>query len=195
MRFQSEPCCDGHVKADCHRSFLGGGQRGFLPRQLTKCSRRSSTAHSPMHQVRIAKNMDNDLSFPCNGKVPPAIPNGDQYELVFLQADQTRQWGRPKVFLWFQMLTSGEWHGQAFYMACNVAEKGKWTASCKFWQAWVLAAGRRPTRADRMSTAIFKNKVFRARMRKVLKTAKQTDRTPAQQYSVVDELLEVLTGR
>jgi len=46
-----------------------------------------------------------------------------------------------------------------------------------------------------MSTAIFKNKVFRARMRKVLKTTKQIDRTPAQQYSVVDELLEVTVGQ
>lgn len=138
---------------------------------------------------------DEDLSFPCNSDIPPAIPDGDQYEVTFLRAEEVRQWGRGKVFLWFQMQTAGEWHGHGFYMACNVAPKGKWTASCKFWQTWVLAAGRRPNRADRMSTAVFKNKVFRVRMRKVLKTAKQTDRTPAQQYSIVDELLEVLVGR
>jgi hypothetical protein len=139
--------------------------------------------------------MTEDLSFPCNDAIPPAIPDGDHYELVFLRAEQTRQWGRPKVFLWFQMTTAGEWTGQAFFMACNVIPNGRWTASCNYWQAWVFAAGRRPNRADRMSTAVFKNKVFRVRMRKVLKTAKQTDRTPAQQYSVVDELLEVLVGK
>ena len=137
---------------------------------------------------------DSDLSFPNNSDISPAIPNGDQYEVGFLRASQTRQWGQPKVFLWFQLLSPGEWHGQTFYMACNVAPNGKWTPSYKFWQTWVRVAGRRPTRADRMSTSIFKNKVFRVRMRKVLKTAKQIDRTPAQQYSVVDELLEVLTG-
>jgi hypothetical protein len=45
-----------------------------------------------------------------------------------------------------------------------------------------------------MTTAVFKNKVFRVRMRAVRKTANQTDRTPAQQYSVVDELLKVQVG-
>jgi hypothetical protein len=136
-----------------------------------------------------------DLAFPCNSEIPPAIPDGDQYELVFLRAEQARQWGRSKVFLWFKMLPPGELSENEFFMACNVAPQGRWTASYKFWQAWVLAAGRRPMRADRMSVAVFRNKVFRARMRKVLKTAKQTDRTPAQQYSVVDDLLEILVGR
>lgn len=137
-----------------------------------------------------------DISFPNNNDIPPAIPNGDQYEVAFVRAEQTRQWGQPKVFLWFRMLTPGEeWNGREFYMACNVPPKGKWTASCKYWLAWVLVAGKRPNRVDRMSTAIFKNKVFRARIRKVTKTSKQTDRTPEQQYSVVDELLEVMVGK
>jgi hypothetical protein len=136
-----------------------------------------------------------DLCFPCNSDIPPPIPNGDKYELTFLRAEQRCQWGQQKVFMWFQMQTPGEWLGQEFYMACNIAPKGRWTASCKFWKSWVLAAGRRPTRADRMSTRIFRNKIFRARMRKVLKTAKQTDRIPAQQYSIIDELLEVLVGK
>jgi len=139
--------------------------------------------------------IDEDLSFPCNGDIPPAIPDGDQYQLSYLRVEQSRQWGRPKVFLWFQMLTAGEWHGKEFYMACNVAQDGKWGTSSKFWLTWVLAAGRQPKRADRMSTAVFKNKVFRAKMRTVLKTAKQIRRTPEQQYSVVDELLEVLVGQ
>ena len=139
--------------------------------------------------------MTEDLAFPFNSDIPPAIPDGDQYELVFLRAEQIRQWRLPKVFLWFQMTTAGEWVGQEFFMACNVVPNGRWTASCKYWQAWVLAAGKRPSRVDRMSTTVFRNKVFRARMRKVLKTSKQTDRTPAQQYSVVDELVEIMVGR
>ncbi len=138
---------------------------------------------------------DDDLSFPVNDSIPPAVPNGEGYEAMFLRAEQKPQYGRPKVYLWFRLITPGDWHGQEFYMPCNVVLNGRWTASCKFWQAWVLAAGRRPTRADRMSTSVFRNKVFRVRMRKVLKTAKQTDRTPAQQYSVIDELLEARTGR
>ena len=137
-----------------------------------------------------------DLSFPNNGEIPPAIPDGDAYQVSFIQAERSRPWGQEKVYLWFTMQTPGPWNGQKFFMACNVPPKGRWSASCKFWLAWVLAAGRRPTRVDRgLSTSVFKGKVFRVRMRTVLKTAKQTDRTPAQQYSVVDELLEVLVGR
>jgi hypothetical protein len=138
---------------------------------------------------------DDDICFSYNGDIPPAIPDGDDYECTFVRPEKVPYRGRQKAYLWFRMLTPGEWCAQEFYMACNVAPNGRWTASYKFWNAWVLAAGRRPTRADRMSTAVFKNKVFRVRMRKVLKTAKQTDRTPSQQYSVVDELLEVVVGK
>jgi hypothetical protein len=139
--------------------------------------------------------IEEDLFFPFNSDIPPAIPDGDHYEAAFIRADHVSYRGRQKVYMWFRLLTLGEWYGKEFYMACNVASKGRWTASCKYWQAWVLAAGRRPTRADRMSTAVFKNKVFRVRMRKVLKTANQVDRTPEQQYSVVDQLLQVMVGK
>lgn len=136
-----------------------------------------------------------DIEFPCNANIPPAIPNGDQYELVYLRAEIVHQFGAGKLFLRFKMLTPGYWVGQDFFMACTVAKSGKWGPSSKYWLAWVLAAGKRPNRGDRMSTAIFKNRVFRARMRIVLKTSKQIDRTPQQQYSVVDELLEVRVGQ
>ena len=152
---------------------------------------------NPLRDLTISgltESDEEDIVVTCDSNIPPAIPNGDQYELVFHRAEKGHQFGKHKVYLWFKMLTPGEWVGQLFYMACNVPPKGKIGPSSKFWLAWVLAAQRRPTRTDRMSTAIFKNKVFRARMRKVLKTAKQMDRTPAQQYSVVDELLEVRAG-
>ncbi|MDA2909798.1 hypothetical protein MYX04_02570 [Nitrospiraceae bacterium AH_259_D15_M11_P09] len=111
------------------------------------------------------------------------------------RAEKTRQWGQHKVFLWFKLITPGDWYGQEFYMACTMPRNGRWTASCKFWLAWTLATGERPARPNRMSTSVFRNKVFRVRLRKVLKTAKQIARTPAQQYSVIDELLEAQTGR
>lgn len=145
-------------------------------------------------QFALTVRESEDCDFSCSSDIPPAIPNGDHYELIFLRAERANQYGRAKLYLWFQMQTPGEWVKQGFYMVCNVAPSGKWGPSSKFWLSWVLAAGRRPRRADRMSTAIFKHKVFRAKMRKVLKTSKQIERTPAQQYSVVDELLEVTVG-
>ncbi len=135
-----------------------------------------------------------DVVFECDSDIPPSIPDGDHYEVVFAKAEKRRMWGQEKLFLWFQMFTQGECVGQRFYMACNVVAKGRWTPSCKFWQAWVLASGHRPNRRDRMSTDVFKNKVFRVRIRKVVKTAKQLDRTPEQQYSVIDDLVAVVAG-
>ena len=136
-----------------------------------------------------------ELSFPNNGYIPPAIPNGDQYQIQFLRAERTFQWNRQIVFLWFRLLTPGDSFGKEFYMTCSIPPNGRWSPSHKYWMVWVLAAGQRPGRKDRLSTSMFKNKVFRARMRVVTKTAKQLQRTPEQRYSVVDELLERLTGQ
>jgi len=135
-----------------------------------------------------------DLEFANNAIIPPAIPSGDHYEVVFVKAERVRMWGQEKVFLWFKLITAGSWFEEEFFMACTVAPKGRWTPSYKYWCAWVLANGKRPKRNDRMSTIVFRAKVFRVRFRTVMKTAKQTDRTPAQRYSVIDELLDRLTG-
>jgi len=78
-------------------------------------------------------------------------------------------------------------------MACNAPKKGIGRASCKFYQCWVVASGRKPDRFDRMSTRVFRGKVFRALVRPVTNTAKNLPRSPLLQYSVVDVLLERLT--
>ena len=136
------------------------------------------------------KRETQDVEFPCNTEIPPAIPDRDDYEVKFVRAEQSHQWNGDKVFLWFEMLTPGQWAGTKFFMACNAKRDGRWGPSHKFAQAWILANGTRPKRRDRMSTKVFRDKVFRARMRTVTKDANQRDRTSAQQYSVVDELLE-----
>ena len=134
-----------------------------------------------------------NLVFACRSHIPPAIPDGDQYQVSFIRAEHRKHWGG-KVYLWFKLITPGEWCGEEFYMACSMPESGRLGPSSKFYQAYVLAHGQRPKRVDRLSTAVFKNKVFRVRMRQVLKTVKQTKRTEAQRYSVIDDLLEILAG-
>ena len=134
-----------------------------------------------------------DLEFPCNGDIPALVPTGN-YEVFFTKAAKHSMWNQEKLFLWFRIVTAGEWNSHDLYMACNVARGGRWTPSCKFYMAWVLAAGRRPNRRDRMSTQVFRNKIFRARVKVVTTTAKRDRRTPEQQYSVIDELLEVCAG-
>ena len=134
-----------------------------------------------------------DVEFPCNTEIPPAIPDGD-YEMKFVGAEESHQWNSDKIFLWFEMLTPGEWQGKEFFMACNARKDGKWGSSHKYMRTWTLANGERPRRRDRMSTRVFRDKVFRARMRTVGQDANKQPLAPAQQYSVVGELLERVRG-
>lgn len=103
-------------------------------------------------------------------------------------------WSVMKLFLHFRIVTAGEWFGKELYMVCTVPNKDKFAMSSKFLKMWILAAGQKPSRRDRMSTAVFRNKVFRAKIRVVTDTAKQKERPIQEQYSVIDSLLEVMAG-
>ena len=134
-----------------------------------------------------------DIEFEFNSELPPLIPDGE-YEVSFVRAE--RGWmGQEKLYLWFTITTPGEFLRTNLVMSCNVPPKGKWRLSHKYYRTWVLAAGRRPVRRDRISTAVLRNKIFRARIANVTTTSKNTRRTPAMQYSKIDELLEVVAGR
>jgi len=132
------------------------------------------------------ENRTDDIELPCNATIPPAIPDGEHYEVAFVHAERAYIFKSEKIYLWFKIITPGDWIGQELYMACSVARLGKWGPSHKFYLAWVFAADRKPNRVDRMSTKVFRNKVFRARIRTVGKTASQKTRTIAQRYSVRD---------
>jgi hypothetical protein len=128
-----------------------------------------------------------------NGSIPPAIPDG-QYDVAFRKATRAHQFGQEKLYLWFSIVTPGDWYGEELYMVCNIPRKGKYTPSTKYWLVWVFVTGKKPKRGDRMSTAVFRNKIFLAGIRTVTKTAKQLLRTREQQYSVVDELVTIQAG-
>ena len=101
-----------------------------------------------------------------------------------------------KVFLHFQIVDFGAFRGVELYMACNAPKKnkqGKMPISSKYYQAWVLAAGKKPDRYDRMSTRVFRGKVFLAKVRPVPTNAKNVARPPLLQNSIIDDLLERLT--
>ncbi len=142
----------------------------------------------PIHDVA------DDLSFECHTDLPAAIPEGN-YSVSFIRAERKFLWSRQKVFLHFLVQELGAFNGTRLFMACNVPTKGRLALSSKYWRMWCLAAGRRPTRADRLSTSVFRNKIFRARVRTVITTYKQSDRPAEARYSIVDELLEKETGQ
>ena len=136
-----------------------------------------------------------DLEFDCDAQSSALIPAGTN-TVGFLRAEKKWLWGCEKIFLWFQILDFGEFQGVEVYMACNAPKKGnkgRMPISHKFYQAWVLAAGRKPDRFDRMSTKVFRGKLFLAQVRTVKNNAKNVARSPLLQYSLIDELLEQLT--
>lgn len=134
-----------------------------------------------------------DISYQYDGNYPPSIPEG-QYEISFLKAEEKIMWGGWKLFLWFRITTLGEYQGTNLYMVCPVNKNGKWSPSSKFFHAWVLAAGRLPDRFDRMSTKIFRGKIFRSKIETVKKTWRGTQHLPAMRYSIIKELVEVAAG-
>lgn len=174
------------------RAVNGGlGQKRSSPQPLAPTSTRNGVR--PLNQ---GTHPDQDLEFVCDGEIPPLIPEG-KYNVTFLGAEQKWLWGREKMFLHFQILDFGESQGEVLYMACNAPQKGKKgkvPTSCKYYQAWVLAAGRRPDRYDRMSTKVFRGKVFLAKVRRVNKNAQNSPRPLLLQYSIIDDLLDRLTN-
>ncbi len=138
---------------------------------------------------------DQDLEFDCDVNIPSLIPEG-KYDVGFIRAEKTWLYGREKIFLWFQIVDLGEFLGIQLYMACNAPkkrQKGKVATSNKYYQSWVLAAGRRPVRADRMSTKVFRGKVFLVQVRTVTTNARNVARSPQLQYSIIDHVFEQLT--
>lgn len=142
--------------------------------------------------MKASGNGNGDLEFTVNADVPPKLPEGD-YEVAFLRAEKWSQRGRAKGYLWFQ-ITAGQFTGCRLYMAFTIPDKGKWGHSHKFYRAHVLAAETCPRRGDRISTAAFRHKRFLARVRTVEVDFKQRRRAPHEQYSVIDELTELVAG-
>ena len=136
-----------------------------------------------------------DVEFDCDGQAPLLIPEG-KYEVVFLRAERKWLWSRERLFLWFQIVNLGEFYGMELFMACNPPQKGKKglvPISNKFYQAWILAVGKRPDRFDRMGTKVFRGKVFLAKVRTVKKNVKGASHSLFSQYSIIDDLLDRLT--
>ena len=136
-----------------------------------------------------------DIELNESGEVnlPPLIPPG-RFEVQFLKAEKRGFYKRQKLILRFQIISPGPHHGLQVYLVCDVTKRKHWHPSSKFLQTWVLAAGKKPDRMDRMSTKVFKGKVFLAEIRTVTKNAQGWERPVELQYSVIKGLIRRLTN-
>ncbi|MEO7862622.1 MAG: hypothetical protein ABIU05_19745 [Nitrospirales bacterium] len=142
----------------------------------------------------MSEDGPDDVSIDFDSDLPPRIPPGN-YTLAFIHAHKRWLWGRRlKLFMTFEIVYPIEYAGVRLFMCCNVPEKKKWTVGFKFFRCWTLATGKRPDRRDRLSTSVFRGKYFLGRVRTVERSAKDTKRAAAAQYSIVDELLSIEAG-
>ena len=107
------------LQESCKVVNRGLGHDRPSPQPLTPISK--NNGEKPHKQM---SHSDQDLEFDCDAQIPPLIPKG-KYEVVFLRAEKKWLWGCEKIFLWFQIIEIGEFHGEELYMACNAPKKGK----------------------------------------------------------------------
>lgn len=143
----------------------------------------------------LLRHVDMDLDLGSAWNMPNLVPDGE-YVMVFSRASVGNFQKVGRTFLWFKICTPGDHLGKELYLACRHPADGKrrFGLGSKLVQAATVALGQLPKRRDRLSTKIFRDKVFRARVRTVVKDAAGRTRPRGSQYSVIDALLTVEVG-
>ena len=144
-----------------------------------------------MHTSRV----DGEVHFDDQGGVPPLLPEGDHYHVYFVRAERA-SFGKnqQKLYLHFKVYEPSDHRDEVLWLPCNVPSHNRFGSSSKYWLLWTKIANRRPRKDEKLTTRVFKNKIFLARVRTVRQTSRQEIRTPAQQYSIIDDLLETVAG-
>ena len=132
---------------------------------------------------------EQDFEFTMKEQLPPHLPDGE-YQVEFLRHEERTQWKAKKLLLYFKIVSFGKFHGVELFMSCQIPQK-KWGSGSKFIRAWALATGRLPDRFDRVSTKVFRGKIFNAEVRTVTKDSAQKDIPAAAQYSIISNLISL----
>ena len=142
------------------------------------------------------QDSDADMDLGCAANVPPLVPVGE-YSVVFSRASVGVFQKVGRTFLWFKIFTPGDHVGAELYLSCRHPADGRrhFGLGSKMVAAATIALGHLPKRRNRITTRIFREKVFRARVRTVVKDATGRARPRESQYSVIDSLLSLEAGR
>lgn len=127
-------------------------------------------------------------------KPPSRIPEGD-YTAVCYRADYAPGYhGQRTLYVKFRIYV-GEWDGAELFMACPAIHK-RLRERHKLHRQWALAIGRQPTTKERFNKRVFENKLYRVRVRFTDRKVEGSKESLPQymQYSVVDTILEAMTG-
>ena len=150
---------------------------------------------SPMSRTenKVVKEKSDILGVrPKDGPLP-RIPAGEYEAQCFKTEKKPFLGSEKKLYLHF-IIIDGEHQGIKLFGVYNVNYKSFPKAS-KYYTDWAIANEGLPTRRERMSQNIFKNKVFLVKVRDTI--PKYDDGKPKPEmfrYSVVDRIIEKLAG-
>ncbi len=138
---------------------------------------------------------DRDFEITTHEAPAPHIPPGD-YIAAVVRIYESRFYNRTKINLVFQILDDGPHDGKyvGVRLELHFNKLKRYPRSSKLMQCWRRVAGSQPQRADRLSTKVFRNKALRVRVRDVRADSRQVELNDFEIYSVVDNILEVMTG-
>lgn len=123
----------------------------------------------------------------------PLIPKGE-YQAVCYKVNYAKSFGRDTLFLRFRVF-GGRYDGTELFMACR-KPVGKTKVNHKLYIQWSLAMGRVPKKGERLSKKVFLHKMFLVQVRDSQVRFKFSGKHLPKmlQYSVVDTILETVTG-
>ena len=159
---------------------------------------------SAVIQKQAAKSLEvTDIDLGELAQTYSLIPPGE-YDVVFANKAHPMKFGKGirLITYWKIQDLFSEYHGTELIMGLQYPKKGKkWGTLSKMAQCYRIAFSRDPDRLDtgRVSTSVFKHKLFRAQVVTVPKgnapkNRKQVERSPENWYSVIDILLALNVG-
>lgn len=159
-------------------------------------SKATQTIQKDLHTgkpVRVSVMAHQDLG--QVGIVPALVPDAT-YQMGFVRAETGKFKNRERWFLWFQIVTPGDYFGTELYHSCPYPKKGgkHFGLSSNLVAAATIALGQRPKRRDRITTRIFEGKVFLANTRTVTLDQDGKQRHAGDHYSVIEKLLSLEAG-
>lgn len=119
------------------------------------------------------------------------IPDA-QYEVVCTRYEKRKFFGAFKLYVWFRIITEGDYQGLQIFRAYNWYERPP--RGSDLFKDLGRLYGRPLRKNTRLSLKLFKEKALLVQTRTIRVDRKQNPLPEYQRYSVVDRLIDVVTG-
>jgi hypothetical protein len=136
------------------------------------------------------RSAEDEVYLRVDGVLPPLLPEG-LYTVQSLRAEKIVVFKRRVLILHLEII-GGEHDGVQTFWAASLPEPGHRPGiASKLYRAWLMVAGRRPSRGERLSASMLVHKRFTGFIGTVTKDFNQRRLSEAARYSIVRELVEM----